>query len=114
MKFSVGGKEYEGAPLRFIDVRDLGKSGVMAKLRRFHLLEGWERGEVAAELVATSIRRAGGKADAVELMTDAGAVEGGALVDLVPEIMTASGFDLLKPEAGDPNAPSPGTEPTST
>lgn len=110
MQLTVGGQVFEAAPLKFIDVRDLGIAGVMAKLRRFGDLEGWERATVGAELAAVSIRRAGTKISAEELMTLAGGGDGGVFVEFVPDLLEASGFEGAKGEA--PNAPSPGGEPT--
>jgi hypothetical protein len=112
MKVTVGGTEYQIASLQLVDVRDLGQKGAMAKLRRFHLLEGWERLDVAAELTATAIRRAGGQITADELLTKLGATEGPVIVDLVPDILEASGFVGAKGDG--PNAQSPGEVPTST
>ena len=112
MKVSAGGTEYPVAGLQLVDVRDLGQKGVMAKLKRFHLLEGWERLDVAAELTATAIRRAGTQITADELLTKLGATESPVVVDMVPEILEASGFVGAKGD--DPNAQSPGEVPKST
>ena len=112
MKVSAGGTEYQIASLQLVDVRYLGKSGTMAKLRRFPLLEGWERLDVAAELVATGVRRAGGQLTADELLTKLGGKAGAMLIDLVPEILEASGF--VADQGADPHESSPGEVPTST
>jgi hypothetical protein len=112
MKVTVAGVEYPVESLQLIDVRDLGMSGAMAKLRRFHLLEGWERLDAAAELVAIAIRRAGVNVTAVELLTKSPATGASVLVDMVPEILEASGFVGAK--GASPNESSPGEVPTST
>jgi hypothetical protein len=112
MKVTAGGTEYPVASLQLVDVRDLGKTGAMAKLRRFHLLEGWERLDVAAEVTAIAIRRAGVQITSDELLTRLGATESGVVVDMVPEILDASGFVGAKGES--PNESSPGEVATST
>ena len=103
---TVGGATHDLAGLRLSDVRALSHSGTLVKLSKLATLEAWEQMDSAAEVVAVSIRRAGGKVTQAELLEAATAQELPAVIAAVTEVLALSGF-VSAPGGGDPNAPSP-------
>jgi hypothetical protein len=95
----IGGKEY-GAGFTLLDMRDLGKSGVMKNLRRLQELEHWEQLDAMAGFVSACVRRGGAKMTADELLAQVKAEEIPALYAAIPRLMGV-------PEDADPNARSP-------
>lgn len=109
MRITAGGKEYQVAPLKLVDVRDLSRAGVLARMRRLGELDLFEQLEATAELLAVAVRRAGGDLSAQQLLEAADGTELAALTAAVPEILAASGF--IGGRGGqDPNAEGPRAE----
>lgn len=107
MQITVGGVTYPMAALRLADVRDLGKSGVTKAMARFVELDSWEQLDALVEILATSIRRAGGQVTARELLEAATAADQVVILEAVSGMLRESGF-LPATEGGSPNAVSPG------
>jgi hypothetical protein len=108
MEVIIGGKTYPIASLKLVDVRDLGKIGVVKKMVQFVELEPWEQTDAIAEIIATSVRRAGTYLTADELLAAADPPDRAKFLPLVGEILKASGF-MTSEAIADPNGQSPGT-----
>lgn len=106
MDVTVGGQVYQ-SQFTALDMRDLGKAGVMKQLARLPELEGWERLDAMSAFISACIRRAGGKMSADDLLL---AVKPGEHEALYAAIPTLLGI----PDDTGPNAPSPGSTATST
>jgi hypothetical protein len=106
MKIVAGGVEH-AVSFTLLDMRDLGKAGVMARLRKLGELEEWERMDAMAAFISACVRRAGGKMTADELLL---VVKPEEMKDLYASIPTLLG--VKEDEAKDPNAPGPGTSAT--
>ncbi|MEY2667648.1 MAG: hypothetical protein RJA59_286 [Pseudomonadota bacterium] len=106
MNIVAGGVEH-AVSFTLLDMRDLGKAGVMARLRKLGEVEEWERMDAMAAFISACVRRAGGKMTADELLL---VVKPEEVKDLYAAIPTLLG--VKEDEATDPNAPSPGTTAT--
>ena len=107
MDVIVGGQSF---PVSFtaLDMRDLGRAGVMRRLAHLPELEGWERLDCMAEFISACIRRAGGTMTSEGLLLAMKMDESEKLFAAIPELL---GVGKGSPS---PNAGSPGSTATST
>lgn len=108
MNVTVGGQSFP-ASFTALDMRDLGKAGVMRQLAKMPELEGWERLDAMASFISACIRRAGGKMTADELLLVLKPEEREALFGAIPDLL-----GIPKEEGAGPNGASPGSTATST
>lgn len=107
MDVTVGGQVYP-AQFTALDMRDLGRAGVMRQLARLPELEGWERLDCMASFISASVRRAGGTMTADGLLLVLKPEEREPLFAAIPELL-----GIPPEDAGSPNAGSPRSTATS-
>ena len=107
MNVTVGGQTYQ-AVFTALDMRDLGKAGVMRQLAKFPELDAWERLDAMAAFMAACIRRGGGTMTADDLLLVMRPEEHEPLLDAIPELMG------IPKGAASPNVERPGSTATST
>lgn len=108
MNVNVGGQVHQ-AVFTALDMRDLGRAGVMRLLAKLPELEGWERLDVMASFISACIRRAGGAMTADELLLVLRPEEREPLFEAIPDLL-----GVPKEASESPNAGSPGSTATST